>query len=116
MSLKLDLFAVVLLVGLGPATEAHDIYSHLNDSRGALVRDYPRRAWRQGRLFNPLRRPTAKPDSDLWAGKDPVMRTHRYAAGQHVSYAEAYPLNDVWGAPTKSSSRGKDPQAPIGAT
>jgi hypothetical protein len=34
MSLKLDLFAVVLQVGLGSATEAHDIYSHLRDRWG----------------------------------------------------------------------------------
>jgi hypothetical protein len=27
------------------------------------------------------------------------MRTHRYAVGQHVSYAEAYPPNDVWRGP-----------------
>jgi hypothetical protein len=27
------------------------------------------------------------------------MRTHRYAVGQHVSYAEAYPLNDAWRGP-----------------
>jgi len=24
------------------------------------------------------------------------MRTHRFAVGQHVSYAEAYPPHDVW--------------------
>ncbi|MEZ0171200.1 hypothetical protein [Microvirga sp. TS319] len=24
------------------------------------------------------------------------MRTHRYAVGPHVSYAEAYPPHDVW--------------------
>jgi hypothetical protein len=24
------------------------------------------------------------------------MRTHRYAIGQHVSYAEANPPNNVW--------------------
>ena len=31
MSLKLDLLAVVFLVGLDPPTQAHDIYSHLKD-------------------------------------------------------------------------------------
>jgi hypothetical protein len=34
MSLKLDLLAVLLLVGLEPPTQAHDIYSHLTDSNG----------------------------------------------------------------------------------
>ena len=35
MSLKLDLLAVGFLVGLDPPTQAHDIYSHLNDANGA---------------------------------------------------------------------------------
>jgi hypothetical protein len=34
MSLKLDLLAILLLVGLEPPTQAHDIYSHLTDSSG----------------------------------------------------------------------------------
>ena len=34
MSLKLDLLAVLFLVGFEPAIEAHDIYSQLSDSRG----------------------------------------------------------------------------------
>jgi hypothetical protein len=34
MSLKLDLFAAILLVGFEPPSEAHDIYSHLKDWRG----------------------------------------------------------------------------------
>jgi|EndMetStandDraft_8_1072994.scaffolds.fasta_scaffold1682694_1 hypothetical protein len=37
MSLKRDLLAVILLVGLEPPTEAHDIYSHLIDGLGAVV-------------------------------------------------------------------------------
>ncbi|WP_157934601.1 hypothetical protein [Microvirga ossetica] len=37
MSLKLDLLAVVFLVGLDPSTQAHDIYSHLRDRFGAVV-------------------------------------------------------------------------------
>ena len=34
MSLKLELFAALLLVGLEPPTQAHDIYSHLRDRLG----------------------------------------------------------------------------------
>jgi hypothetical protein len=34
MSLKLELFAVLLLVSLEPPTQAHDIYSHLRDRLG----------------------------------------------------------------------------------
>jgi hypothetical protein len=34
MSLKLDLCAIILFGSLQPAAEAHDIYSHLTDSRG----------------------------------------------------------------------------------
>ena len=35
MSLKLELFTALLLVGLDPPAQAHDIYSHLNDANGA---------------------------------------------------------------------------------
>ena len=34
MSLKLDLLAILFLVGFEPAIEAHDIYSQLRDSQG----------------------------------------------------------------------------------
>ena len=34
MSLKLNLLAVVFVVGFEPPTEAHDIYSHLKDGWG----------------------------------------------------------------------------------
>jgi hypothetical protein len=39
MSLKRDLLAVILLVGLEPPTQAHDIYSHLRDRLGGSCCD-----------------------------------------------------------------------------
>jgi len=39
MSPKLELFAAVLLVGLEPAAEAHDIYLHLKDRLGNRCSD-----------------------------------------------------------------------------
>ena len=38
MSLKLDLFTAIALLGFEPPTEAHDIYSPLRDRAGELLR------------------------------------------------------------------------------
>jgi hypothetical protein len=39
MSLKLELFAVLLFVGYEPPTQANDIYSQLKDQWGHRCRD-----------------------------------------------------------------------------